>query len=102
MVETSEPVRTCVGCRQRAPASDLLRVVVRSGALVPDPRRRLPGRGASVHPTPECLHAAERRRAFTRALRLPGGSGPLEVGPLRAHVLGSSPEQPGARAGTGE
>ncbi|HZB21165.1 MAG TPA: YlxR family protein [Blastococcus sp.] len=92
MVETSEPVRTCVGCRRRAPASELLRVVLRSGALVPDPRRRLPGRGASVHPTPECLHAAERRRAFARALRLPGGSGPVEAGPLRAHVLGSSPE----------
>ncbi|TFV63421.1 UNVERIFIED_ORG: YlxR family protein [Bacillus sp. AZ43] len=87
MAETSEPVRTCVGCRQRAPVSDLLRVVVRSGALVPDPRRRLPGRGASVHPTPECLHAAERRRAFPRALRC---STPLEAGPLREHVLGTS------------
>ncbi|MGY1803642.1 YlxR family protein [Blastococcus sp. SYSU D00922] len=80
-----------MGCRRRAPASDLLRVVLSSGALVPDPRRRLPGRGASVHPTPECLHAAERRRAFARALRLPGGgSAPVEVGPLRDHVLGTS------------
>ncbi|MBW8767983.1 MAG: YlxR family protein [Geodermatophilales bacterium] len=94
MAETSSPVRTCVGCRKRAPVSDLLRVVVRDGALVPDPRRRLPGRGASVHPTPECLHAAERRRAFVRALRLPGRSAPLEAGPLRVHVLGSSPEAP--------
>ncbi|MDP9459899.1 MAG: YlxR family protein [Actinomycetota bacterium] len=92
MAETSEPVRTCVGCRRRAPVSDLLRVVVRSGALVPDPRRRLPGRGASVHPTPECLRAAERRRAFTRALRLPGDSRQVEAGPLRAHVLGRSSE----------
>ncbi|WP_256381282.1 YlxR family protein [Blastococcus tunisiensis] len=84
-----------MGCRVRAPASELLRVVVRSGALVPDPRRRLPGRGASVHPTPECLRAAERRRAFSRALRLPGGAGgPLEVGPLRDHVLGASAEEP--------
>ncbi|TFV70571.1 YlxR family protein [Blastococcus sp. CT_GayMR19] len=92
-----------MGCRERAPASDLLRVVVRSGALVPDVRRRLPGRGASVHPTPECLSAAERRRAFARALRLPGGAGtPVEAGPLRAHVLGTSPEMAGARAGTGE
>nr|WP_254920828.1 YlxR family protein [Blastococcus mobilis] len=91
-----------MGCRQRAPASDLLRVVARSGALVPDPRRRLPGRGASVHPTPECLRAAERRRAFTRALRLPGGgSTPLEAGPLRAYVTGPSAEGSGARAGTG-
>ena len=102
VAETSIPVRTCVGCRKRAPVTDLLRVVVRSGALVPDPRRRLPGRGASVHPTPECLHAAERRRAFARALRLPGGGGaPLEAGPLRDHVLGASSEAPGARARSG-
>ncbi|WP_281281671.1 YlxR family protein [Blastococcus colisei] len=91
-----------MGCRQRAPASYLLRVVVRSGALVPDPRRRLPGRGASLHPTPECLNAAERRRAFSRALRLPGDAGgSLEVGLLRDHVLGSSSEAAGARARTG-
>ena len=52
-----------------------------------------------MHPTPECLHAAERRRAFARALRLPGGGGPLEAGPLRDHVLGTSSEASGARAG---
>jgi predicted RNA-binding protein YlxR (DUF448 family) len=73
------------------PVTELLRVVARNGTLVPDPRRRLPGRGASLHPTPECLHAAERRRAFVRALRC---SAPLEAGPLRAHVLGASDEAP--------
>ncbi|WP_448609652.1 YlxR family protein [Geodermatophilus sp. URMC 60] len=98
MAETSIPVRTCVGCRKRAPVTELLRVVARDGALVPDSRRRLPGRGASLHPTPECLHAAERRRAFPRALRLPGGGGsPVEAGPLRDHVLGA----PAAPAGSG-
>ena len=91
MAETSIPVRTCVGCRKRAPVTELLRVVARSGALVPDPRRRLPGRGAALHPTPGCLHAAERRRAFARALR---SSVPLEAGPLRVHVLGASSEVP--------
>ena len=93
VAETSSRSAPVWGAGQRAPATDLLRVVARYGALVPDPRRRLPGRGASVHPTPECLHAAERRRAFARALRLPGGGGaPLEAGPLRAHVLGASSE----------
>jgi predicted RNA-binding protein YlxR (DUF448 family) len=87
----------------RAPVTELLRVVVRDGALVPDPRRVLPGRGASLHPTQECLHAAERRRAFVRALRLSGErSAPVEAGPLRAHVLGSSPEEPAARGRAGE
>nr|WP_199589472.1 YlxR family protein [Blastococcus sp. TF02A-26] len=92
-----------MGCRQRAPVTDLLRVVVRSGALVPDPRRRLPGRGASVHPTPECLNAAERRRAFPRALRLSGGArAAVEAGPLRAHVLGASFDAPGTESGDGQ
>ncbi|SNS07310.1 Predicted RNA-binding protein YlxR, DUF448 family [Geodermatophilus pulveris] len=99
VAETSIPVRTCVGCRERAPVTDLLRVVARDGVLVPDPRRRLPGRGASLHPTPECLHAAERRRAFPRALRLPGGGGsPVEAGLLRDHVLGTPSTVP---AGSG-
>ncbi|HEY8453127.1 MAG: YlxR family protein [Micromonosporaceae bacterium] len=75
------PVRTCVGCRRRAPASELLRfVAVRDTAepdggrvrLVPDPRRRAPGRGAHLHPDPGCLALARRRRAYGRALRVSG------------------------------
>jgi uncharacterized protein len=68
----AEPIRTCVGCRTRAAASGLLRVVAVDGTLVPDPRRRYPGRGAWVHPDVGCLRLAERRRAFPRALRCAG------------------------------
>lgn len=54
----------------------MLRVVAEgSGSqveLVPDPGGRLPGRGAYVHPSPGCLDLAERRRAFSRALRREG------------------------------
>lgn len=39
--------------------------------VVPDPRRRLPGRGAWLHPDSACLDLAVRRRAFRRALRAP-------------------------------
>ena len=67
-----EPVRTCVGCRIRTAASGLLRVVVVDGTLVPDVRRRHPGRGAWLHPDIGCLRLAERRRAFSRALRCAG------------------------------
>ena len=66
------PIRTCVGCRARTSADDLLRVVAVDGAVVPDPRRRLPGRGAWLHRSQECLRLAERRKAFPRALRATG------------------------------
>ncbi|WP_347346295.1 YlxR family protein [Microbacterium sp.] len=77
-----EPVRTCVGCRARAPRSTLLRVVVRDALLVPDERASLPGRGAWVHDTTECVDAAIRRRAFGRALRVPG---PLDTQTIQDH-----------------
>ena len=67
-----EPVRTCVGCRARAPRSALLRVVSIDSLLVPDERATMPGRGAWVHETPACVEAALRRRAFVRALRVSG------------------------------
>jgi predicted RNA-binding protein YlxR (DUF448 family) len=51
--------------------------------LVPDPRGRLPGRGAHLHPDPECLDLAERRRAFGRALRL---GGPVDLTEVRRYL----------------
>jgi predicted RNA-binding protein YlxR (DUF448 family) len=80
------PVRTCVGCRSRDAKPALLRVVVVGGVLTVDPAGRLPGRGASVHPDPACLDLADRRRAFPRALRVPG---PLDVAPVRLHLQDS-------------
>ncbi|GAB2750662.1 YlxR family protein [Nocardioides pakistanensis] len=80
-------MRTCVGCRVRAPKQELLRVVA-SGSVgdqlvVPDPGARAPGRGAYIHPTLECLELATRRRAFARALRVRGG---LDEAPVRDHL----------------
>ena len=72
-----------MGCRTRAAADDLLRVVAVDGVVIPDLRRRLPGRGAWLHPVPECLTRAERRSAFPRALRVPG---PLDVDRVRSHL----------------
>ncbi|OZV79343.1 hypothetical protein CA850_18315 [Micromonospora echinospora] len=76
MVRRAQPERTCVGCRKRAPASELLRIVAvgdeAGHSLRPDPARRLPGRGANLHPGPACFAQAVRRRAFGRALRVAG------------------------------
>ena len=80
-----EPVRTCVGCRTRAPRSALLRVVSIDSVLVADERAVMPGRGAWVHPTSECVDAALRRRAFVRALRV---SGPLDTQTIEKRLNG--------------
>ena len=64
------PVRTCVGCRQRANQSSLIRIVVQDNRLVIDQQKTLSGRGASLHPASKCFAQAIERRAFQRALRL--------------------------------
>ncbi|WP_460863549.1 YlxR family protein [Nocardiopsis coralliicola] len=65
-------MRTCVGCRSRAPQSGLLRLVADGGRVLPDPRGTAPGRGAYLHPDPECWRAAQRRRPWPRAFRAAG------------------------------
>jgi uncharacterized protein len=67
-----EAVRTCLGCRARADKSSLTRVVARDGEVVVDHSATLPGRGAWVHPTLECVEKALTRKAFGRALKADG------------------------------
>ncbi|WP_110852323.1 YlxR family protein [Georgenia satyanarayanai] len=71
-------VRTCVGCRARAPRSALVRVVLapHSPRAVVDERTDAPGRGAWLHADRACLDLADRRRAFPRALR---SAGPVDT-----------------------
>ena len=65
-----------------APKTDEMSV---ARVLRPDPRRRLPGRGAWLHPVAECLDEAVRRRAFGRALRLASA---YDASELEAYVGG--------------
>ncbi len=64
-----EPDRTCVGCREKAPKRVLLRVARTAGGVLVDPAGKLPGRGTYVHRRSECVEAAARRGALSRALR---------------------------------
>ncbi|MET7440653.1 YlxR family protein [Streptomyces sp. NPDC004082] len=84
------PERTCVGCRERAAKTDLLRIVAIEDACVPDLRGTLPGRGAYIHPAVVCLDLAVRRRAIPRALR---AQGPLDTTALRRVVEETVAEQ---------
>ncbi len=64
-------------------------MVAREDALVLDVSRRLPGRGAHLHPDLHCLELAERRRAFARSLRCVAS--PDTAGLRQALVLRLSP-----------
>jgi predicted RNA-binding protein YlxR (DUF448 family) len=95
------PVRTCIGCRRRAAKRELLRIVARTDAggqdatwyALPDPSGTTPGRGAHLHPTAECLALAERKRAFSRALRHDAGArGALSLERLREHLTQTESE----------
>jgi uncharacterized protein len=81
------PSRTCVGCGMRAARPELIRVVAAGDQIVPDAAGRLPGRGAYLHPSLACLERAHRRKAFTRALRLPAA---LPDGKVAEHLAAHS------------
>ena len=78
-----EPVRTCVGCRQRANPKDLLRLIVLNGSVEPDPNARQSGRGAWLHPNSACFKLAVERKAFGRAFRF---AGQIQVTALSKYV----------------
>lgn len=58
---TDATQRQCAACRGVAARDELLRIVVEAGRGVPDIRRRLPGRGVSVHPTRACIQQAVKQ-----------------------------------------
>ena len=64
-----EPERSCVGCRERAPKAELLRVARTPAGVRVDPLGDAPGRGAYVHRDPTCVAAALRKGALASALR---------------------------------
>lgn len=83
----TEVLRTCIGCRERADKTTLVRIVAVKESTIsvvtPDLSRSLPGRGAHLHPAARCLELATRRKAFGRALRV---EGPLDLSALSAMI----------------
>jgi predicted RNA-binding protein YlxR (DUF448 family) len=79
-----DPERTCIVTRAQAPVEALIRFVVApDGSVVPDFRRRLPGRGMWVTARADCVALAEKRRLFARA-----HGGPVKVDPGLADRVG--------------
>jgi len=84
-VEVSLPIRMCVGCRQRAPKAELLRLVWNGGPVV-DVAQREPGRGVYLHRDVECLERAVRRRSMGRALRIGEFDHVVAAAIVRSHL----------------
>jgi uncharacterized protein len=65
-----ERTRMCAVTREVRPISELIRFVVGpDGAVVPDVKNKLPGRGLWVTATREALEAAIKRKVFARGFK---------------------------------
>jgi uncharacterized protein len=91
------PIRTCLGCRQRRPKRELVRLVRRVDGVVVVGTRPT-GRGAYVCAEPECVERALKSgrlaHAFRAACRLDEG---LELTVLAAGGVGAMSAPPQAR-----
>lgn len=67
---SANDIRQCLVTRERRPAAEMLRFVLDpEGVVVPDIKRRLPGRGVWVTADRDCLREAVRRRLFGRGFK---------------------------------
>ncbi len=66
------PQRQCMGCRERRPKRELIRVVRGTdGTVSLDFSGKVNGRGAYLCPDPACLQKAIRAKSLERALETP-------------------------------
>jgi predicted RNA-binding protein YlxR (DUF448 family) len=85
------PERTCLGCRQKAPKRELVRLVRRSDGVALDRAGSAQGRGAYVHRDAACARRALSKGALSRALRAGiDGSELGRLGRLIEQELGSA------------
>lgn len=62
--------RTCIVTRAKLPPDELMRFVLSPGGdVVPDLKRKLPGRGVWVQATAKAVAEAVRRKAFARGFK---------------------------------
>lgn len=69
MQQRKIPLRRCTGCNEQKPKKELVRVV-RSpqGEIALDRVGKMPGRGAYLCPSAQCLAKARKARRLERAL----------------------------------
>ena len=60
------PERMCIGCRQMRPKTELIKVVMKDGAIEIDTSQKKPGRGAYLCKDMECLTTAQKKKALSK------------------------------------
>ena len=66
------PQRQCMGCRERKPKRDMIRIVRGTdGQVCLDFSGKMNGRGAYICPDPECLKKVRKSKALDRSLEVP-------------------------------
>ena len=66
------PLRQCMGCRERKPKRDMIRIVRGTdGQVRLDFGGKMNGRGAYICPNPECLKKVQKSKALERSLEDP-------------------------------
>ncbi|HXN83390.1 MAG TPA: YlxR family protein [Myxococcales bacterium] len=67
-----------MGCRLSRPQAELLRLAAKDGEVVPDPARRIPGRGCYLCRDPRCAERAAKGGQIARALKGKAAGPPAE------------------------
>jgi predicted RNA-binding protein YlxR (DUF448 family) len=62
-------IRTCIGCRQRDAAAEMVRLGLQEDGRVVVAGATRVGRGASLHARPACLETGLRPDALSRAFK---------------------------------
>ena len=66
------PQRQCMGCRERKPKRDMIRIVrTPEGVVSLDFGGKMNGRGAYICPNAECLKKVQKSKALERSLEVP-------------------------------
>lgn len=64
------PMRTCIGCRQTKPKSELIRIAAYEGEVNVDVTGKAKGRGVYICPDEKCLEKAKKSKALSRGLKV--------------------------------
>ncbi len=63
------PIRTCIGCGEKKPKREMIRIVCQDENIFIDPTGKASGRGAYVCVNLNCLEEAIKKKAFSHALK---------------------------------